>query len=42
MKEHTNAFAWPSIQGPWSRITRPFWLVFLTARVVGAITHLYL
>ena len=42
MNERTDALQWPALPGPWHRITRPFRLAFLTACLVGAITHLYL
>lgn len=38
----TDAFRWPALRGPWSRISPAFWLAFLSACVTGFLTHLYL
>ncbi len=42
MQEHSTAFSWPAVPGPWRSISRQFWLAFLAACLIGTITHLYM
>lgn len=42
MNDNARAFQWPALPGPWRKISRPFWLAFCTACLVGTVTHLYL
>ena len=41
MNDHAS-FQWPALPGPWRRISRSFWLAFLSTCLIGGITHLYL
>lgn len=37
-----DSFTWPGIHGPWENLSAPFKLSFLSAGVLGLITHIYL
>ena len=42
MNEHSASMQWPALSGPWTRITRSFWLAFFSACLIGTVTHLYI
>ena len=42
INDRRETFAWPTVPGPWKRISKSFWLAFLSACLIGTITHLYM
>ena len=42
MNSKQASFPWLTFEGPWNRISQPFRLAFVSAAVIGLITHLYL
>lgn len=42
MNSKQDSVSWLTLDGPWRRISQPFRLAFVSAAVIGLITHLYL